>query len=105
MEDYSGFPLMKKWKALELKGIYVKKEFCGKGLPSFMDFILHYASDNRYEVVWLGVGAQQESPAVLREIAGSKIPVTRTISDRKVRRKLIFGSGSSVKLNPVKNRV
>ena len=56
MEDYSGFPLMKKWKALELKRIYVKKEFQGKGVAqALMDFILRYASDTGYEVVWLGV--------------------------------------------------
>ncbi|HNF42315.1 MAG TPA: GNAT family N-acetyltransferase, partial [Ferruginibacter sp.] len=41
MEDYSGFPLMKRWKALELKRIYVQKEFQGKGVAqALMDFIL-----------------------------------------------------------------
>ncbi|HNL66233.1 MAG TPA: GNAT family N-acetyltransferase, partial [Ferruginibacter sp.] len=44
------------WKALELKRIYVQKEFQGKGVAqALMDFILRYASDNGYEVVWLGV--------------------------------------------------
>ncbi len=56
MEDYSGFPLMKKWKALELKRIYVLSEYRGKGIAQkLMDFILGYANDNNYEVVWLGV--------------------------------------------------
>jgi len=56
MEDYSGFPLMKKWKALELKRIYVLGEFQGKGVAqALMDFILTYAAENHYEVVWLGV--------------------------------------------------
>ena len=56
MEDYSGFPMMKKWKALELKRIYVSKEFHGKGIAQqLMDFIIAYAKTNNYEVVWLGV--------------------------------------------------
>ena len=59
MEDYNGFPLMKKWKALELKRIYVLKEFHGKGIAQqLMDFILAYAHENNYEVVWLGVWEQ-----------------------------------------------
>ena len=56
MEDYSSLPLMKKWKALELKRIYVLKEFHGKGIAQkLMDFTLSYAGDHAYEVVWLGV--------------------------------------------------
>ena len=56
MEDYQHFPLMKKWKALELKRIYVLKEFHGQGIAQkLMDHILQFATDNKYEVVWLGV--------------------------------------------------
>jgi len=56
MEDYSGLPVMKKWKALELKRIYVSKEFHGKGIAQqLMDFTLTYAKEQGYEVVWLGV--------------------------------------------------
>ena len=56
MEDYRGFPLMKKWKALELKRIYVLKEYQGKGIAQkLMDHFLSYAKENKYEVVWLGV--------------------------------------------------
>ena len=56
MEDYSGLPLMKKWKALELKRIYVLKEFHGKKIAQqLMDFTLSYAKEYAYEVVWLGV--------------------------------------------------
>ncbi len=56
MEDYHHFPLMKKWKALELKRIYVLKEYHGKGIAQkLMDHILAYATENNYEVVWLGV--------------------------------------------------
>lgn len=56
MEDYNNFPLMKQWKSLELKRIYVLKEFHGKGVAQqLMDFVLQYAVSNQYEVVWLGV--------------------------------------------------
>ena len=56
MEDYKNFPMMKKWKALELKRIYVQKEFHGQGIAQkLMDFILNYAAQQNYEVVWLGV--------------------------------------------------
>ncbi|MCW3089623.1 MAG: acetyltransferase [Ferruginibacter sp.] len=56
MEDYSNLPLMKKWKSLELKRIYVLKEFQGKGVAQqLMDYTMQYAKDNDYEVVWLGV--------------------------------------------------
>jgi ribosomal protein S18 acetylase RimI-like enzyme len=55
-EDYSHFPLMKQWKALELKRIYVLKEFHGQGIAQkLMEYILEFAPENKYEVVWLGV--------------------------------------------------
>lgn len=55
-EDYNNFSLIKKWKALELKRIYVLKEFHGKGIAQkLMDFILNFAAQKKYEVVWLGV--------------------------------------------------
>jgi len=56
MEDYSNFERMKKWKALELKRIYVNKNFHGKGVAQeLMDFVENFARENKYEVVWLGV--------------------------------------------------
>lgn len=56
MEDYRNFPLMEKWKALELKRIYVLKEYHGlKIAQQLMDHLLLFAKDNNYEVVWLGV--------------------------------------------------
>src|SRR5687767_3508845 len=56
MEDYSSLPLMKQWKALELKRIYVEKEFHGIGVAqALMELVLTYAADHKYEVVWLGV--------------------------------------------------
>jgi len=56
MEDYKSFPLIKKWKALELKRIYVLKEYHGQGIAQqLMDYILNFAEEKKYEVVWLGV--------------------------------------------------
>ena len=56
MEDYRNFPVMKQWRALELKRIYISKDFHGQGVAQqLMDFVLQYAADNKYEVVWLGV--------------------------------------------------
>ena len=55
-EEYNNFPEIKKWKALELKRIYVLTEFQGKGIAQkLMDFILEFAAEKKYEVVWLGV--------------------------------------------------
>ena len=56
MEDYSGLPLIKQWKALELKRLYVVNEYHGKGIAQkLMDLFLLFALQNKYEVVWLGV--------------------------------------------------
>jgi ribosomal protein S18 acetylase RimI-like enzyme len=56
MEDYTNFDEMLKWRALELKRIYVSKEFHGLGIAQqLMDFTIQYATENNYEVVWLGV--------------------------------------------------
>ncbi len=56
MEDYRNFPLMKQWKALELKRIYIDKAFHGKGLAQeLMNFAENFAKENKFEVLWLGV--------------------------------------------------
>lgn len=56
MEDYSLFNEIKKWKALELKRIYVTKEFHGKGIAQqLIKFVEDFARENKYEVLWLGV--------------------------------------------------
>ena len=56
MEDYTDLPIMKKWKALELKRFYILKEYHGKGIAQkLMDFFLAYAHQNKFEAVWLGV--------------------------------------------------
>jgi len=56
MEDYANFSLMKQWKSLELKRIYVSKGYQGRGVAQqLMDHILKFAKENNYGVVWLGV--------------------------------------------------
>ena len=55
-EDYKNFPTIKKWKALELKRIYVLKEFHGKRIAqNLMEYFLSFAAEKKYEAVWLGV--------------------------------------------------
>ena len=47
---------MNQWKALELKRIYILKEHQGKGIAQkLMAFIIEYATQNDFKVVWLGV--------------------------------------------------
>jgi diamine N-acetyltransferase len=55
-ETYDNFPEIKKWKALELKRIYVLNQFQGKGIAQkLMEFFLNFATEKEYEAVWLGV--------------------------------------------------
>lgn len=55
-EDYEQFKEVSKWKALELKRIYVLRDFHGKGIAQqLMDLFLHVAREKKYELVWLGV--------------------------------------------------
>ena len=56
MEDYTNFPVMKQWKSLELKRIYILEEFHGKGVAQqLMNFVIQFAQTSQYQVVWLGV--------------------------------------------------
>ena len=55
-EEYKNFAEIKKWKALELKRIYVLAAYHGKGIAQkLMNFILDFAMEKKYEVLWLGV--------------------------------------------------
>jgi hypothetical protein len=49
---------MEQWKALEVKRIYVLKEFQEKELQALMNFALDYAMKNKYEVVAGRLGTQ-----------------------------------------------
>jgi ribosomal protein S18 acetylase RimI-like enzyme len=56
MEDYTNWLVVKQWKALELKRLYVIKEYHGKGIAQqLMDFFILFAEQNKYQVAWLGV--------------------------------------------------
>lgn len=55
-EDYHDYPVIKKYKALELKRIYVLKEYQSKKIgAALMAYALQLAKEKNYEVVWLGV--------------------------------------------------
>ena len=55
-EDYSDYPSIKKYKALELKRIYVLKEYHSKKVgAALMEYALQLAEQKNYEVLWLGV--------------------------------------------------
>ncbi|MBK7121461.1 MAG: GNAT family N-acetyltransferase [Chitinophagaceae bacterium] len=52
-EDYKNFPEIKKWKALELKRIYVLKAFHGKGIAQkLMDHYIDFAREKNLK--WPG---------------------------------------------------
>ena len=65
MEDYNSLPLMKKWKALELKRIYVLKEFHGKSIGQVLyEKAISIALQKNAEYIWLGVW--EENPRAIR---------------------------------------
>jgi len=55
-EEESDVALIKKYKAIELKRIYVLKEYHSKKVgAALMNFALQLAAKKNYEAVWLGV--------------------------------------------------
>jgi diamine N-acetyltransferase len=84
MEDYSNFALMKKWKALELKRIYVDKKFHGKGIAQQM-------------MKWFGwvYGSTTREPKGFMKKAALQIQAIHMGSPLAIRLKLITGSGNS----------
>ncbi len=55
-EDYIDYPFKEKYKSIELKRLYIQKEFHGKGCAhELMKLFINYAIENKYEVAWLGV--------------------------------------------------
>ena len=56
MEDYSGLPEAKQWKALELKRLYILSDYHGKGIAQkLMDYYLAFAQQHNYQLAFLGV--------------------------------------------------
>ncbi len=55
-EDYTDYPDIPKYKALELKRIYVLKEYHSKKVgAALMEYVIDLAGVKGYEAVWLGV--------------------------------------------------
>ena len=60
-ENYIEYPAIKKYKALELKRLYVLKEYHSKKIgAALMTYALGFATENKYEVLWLGVWEHNE---------------------------------------------
>jgi|SRR5687768_5333551 len=55
-EVESDVALIKQYKAIELKRIYVLKEYHSKKVgAALMKFALQFAAEKKYEAIWLGV--------------------------------------------------
>lgn len=55
-EDYKGLSLMKQWKTMELKRIYVLKEYHGQGIAQkLMEFLIDWCIKEKYQAIYLGV--------------------------------------------------
>lgn len=55
-EDSSNFAEVNKWKSLELKRLYILKEYHGKGIAQkLIEFFIAFADEYQYELAWLGV--------------------------------------------------
>jgi len=60
-EEDTDVPVIRKYKALELKRIYVLKEYYNKKVGAeLMRFALQFAAENKFEAVWLGVWEHNE---------------------------------------------
>lgn len=60
-EELSDVPLIRSYRAIELKRIYVLKMYHDrKAGATLMQFALRFAADNDYEAVWLGVWEHNE---------------------------------------------
>lgn len=60
-EEKSDVPVIKDYKGIELKRIYVLKEYHSKKVGAFlMKFALDFAAQNGYDLMWLGVWEHNE---------------------------------------------
>lgn len=60
-EEVSDVEIINKHKGIELKRIYVLKEYFSKKIgAALMNFALDFAEQNNYEVIWLGVWEHNE---------------------------------------------
>ena len=64
-EDESGIAEFKKHRGIELKRIYVLKEFHSQKIGArLMTFALDFAAEKNYELIWLGVWEHNEKAKV-----------------------------------------
>lgn len=60
-EEESEVQIIRQHKSVELKRIYVGKEFFAQKIgAALMTFALAFAQENKYEVIWLGVWEHNE---------------------------------------------
>ncbi|MGZ4048334.1 MAG: GNAT family N-acetyltransferase, partial [Bacteroidia bacterium] len=60
-EDVSDVEIINQHKAMELKRIYVLKEYHSKKIgAALMNFALDFAAEKDYELIWLGVWEHNE---------------------------------------------
>ena len=60
-EDFTDYPAITKYNALELKRIYVLKEYQSqKAGAALMQFAINFAVENNYKALWLGVWEHNE---------------------------------------------
>lgn len=64
-EEYSEYPLDETYRAIQLKRIYVLKEFHSKKVgAALMQFALQFAAKKNYELLWLGVWEGNEKAKI-----------------------------------------
>ena len=60
-ENYTEYDAIKKYNGLELKRIYVAKEYQSKKVgAALMAYALQFSAEKNYEVLWLGVWEHNE---------------------------------------------
>ena len=60
-EDYSDYPAITRYNALELKRIYVLEKYHSKKVgAALMQFALQFTQEKNYEAIWLGVWEHNE---------------------------------------------
>lgn len=64
-EEYEEYPAIRKYKALELKRLYVLKEYQSKKIgAALMAYALQKATEENYQVLWLGVWEHNEKAKI-----------------------------------------
>src|ERR1017187_10663848 len=59
-EELSDVEIINKHKGIELKRIYVLKEYHSKKIgAALMNFALDFAAEKNYELIWLGVRSEE----------------------------------------------